>query len=1180
MEASPHVSRVRGAQIDGDLAEIVLVGRHAKSLITRAGSGYAHYGDLAVTRWCGDETRDADGVFVYVRDLDDGQFYSAGLQPAGHAADEYSATLVPGKASFARLDGSVRLSMDVCLDPADDVELRRITITNESGRRRRLEVTSYLEWVLQDAAADASHPAFSKLFVETLFVPSSQLIIARRRPREPRQGVLVGGHWIAYAHNAEETPLEYETSRTNFIGRGRSLRHPAAMDPGRRLSQTAGPVLDPIASLRRTFILPPDESAIIVLALAARGSEAELLARVRPLSIEEVDERFVLAGELGAHHVVEHDLSSPHAKAHLRNSRAGSALYESDGLRIDAAHTFDRAEIDDFLPLQEPGIVEGQQGAPAPDLQFDNGFGGFSASGDEYVIRLRPGADGRLALPPLPWSHVVANPRAGFIATETGAGYTWTANSRENRLTPWSNDPVRDPHSEAIFLRDLDRRVFWSPTPGPAGPLVNHEVSYGFGSVRYEQTSASLHQRVESFVPADDPLKVTRIVLSNQTPEARRLELFFYAELALGNGTRQQVREVRTWFDEETQSVFAVNPSRELSTRVAFASLVSPDAGASLAYSGDAAEFLGQYGELSAPLAVRRDRKLSGRTGNEFDACAALQTTVEIAGGQSVECWVLLGEAEDEATARELIRRYSTAESIAAADAEVRRFWTETLSAVQIETPSPALNLMVNGWLPYQNLSCRMWGRSAYYQSGGAFGFRDQLQDAAALVYHWPELTRAQILRHAASQFVEGDVLHWWHEPSGRGIRTRFADDLLWLPLVAAEYFHTTGDAEMWDEVAPYLTGPALDDGEDERFFAPTRSAETGTIFQHACRAIDRSLAVGEHGLPLFGSGDWNDGMNRVGREGRGESVWMGFFLYYVLERIIPICVARGEHHRADEYREHQTRLRAALNGPGWDGHWYRRAFFDDRTPLGAAASDECQIDALAQAWAVISGGGDAEFCRKSVAAVERRLVDEKASLIRLLDPPFNKMSHDPGYIKGYLPGIRENGGQYTHGVLWFVRAVAEMGRGTRAVELLEMLNPINHARTPEQVAVYQAEPYVVAADVYSVAPHVGRAGWTWYTGSAGWMFRVAAESILGLRVHEGRELVLNPRISAHWPRCRLSLRVPGGGKYQITIENPAGRETDVQQASVDGKPAWVEAGTARIPILADGRTHEVVLQL
>jgi cyclic beta-1,2-glucan synthetase len=1147
-------------------AEHRLAGSKAAALVTAAGTGRFEYDGIAVTRWTGDATRDADGVFVYVRDLENGRVWSAGFQPTAAAADEYSHQFPPGRASYRRVDDGIRVEMDVCLEPERDVELRRVIVTNASGRRRQLEVTSYLEWVLQDAEADASHPAFSKIFVETEIAPERRLILARRRQRCPTQACLAGAHWLACVDGGTGGAVEFETSRLAFLGRGRSLRDPAALEGTRGLAGTAGPVLDPIASLRRAFYLAPDESATIVFALAANYDAAELRTSAEAFSLEEVEQAFARAAQFAD---VSRD-GAPHDGAALDGATR----------RVDPAHETIRAVGAEYLALREVSTKQAGKSSVRDSLEFDNGIGGFSMAGDEYVMRLRPDASGRLALPPLPWSHVVSNPQAGFIATETGAGYTWTVNSRENRLTHWHNDPIVDPHSEALFLRDRDRKVFWSPTPGPCGPNVTHEVRYGFGYARYDQTSGDFVQRVTKFVPKDEPVKIVHLSLTNNGDAARELDVFFYAALALGNGSRRQSQEVETWFDDESQSVFAKNKVREHAERVAFVTLLTPKGGRP-AYTCDREEFLGRHGELSAPQVVRRDQPLSGRTGAGLDACAALQTTLTLTPARSADCWALIGEADSEAEARELIARFANVAALEVALDDIREFWRETLSAVEIKTPSPAMNLMVNGWLPYQNISCRMWGRSAYYQSGGAFGFRDQLQDSAALVYHWPELTRRQILRHAASQFEEGDVLHWWHPPNGQGIRTKFADDLLWLPLIAAEYCDATGDSDLWDQRVPYVTGPQLDDGEAERFLTPTRSGRTDSVYEHACRAIDRSLAVGQHGLPLFGTGDWNDGMNRVGQGGRGESVWMGFFLYHVLERMIPICAARGDNARADRYREHQTRLRAALNGPGWDGQWYRRAFFDDGAPLGTAKADECQIDALVQAWAVLSGAGDADFAKKGMSAVERRLVDEQAGLIRLLDPPFDRMPHDPGYIKGYLPGIRENGGQYTHGVLWFVRALAESGRGSRAVELLDMINPIHHARTSAEVAVYQAEPYVVAADVYSQPPHAGRAGWTWYTGSAGWMWRVAVESILGLAVRDGSELVLDPCISSSWQRCRLRYRLPdGGGEYEITVENPDGRETGVREARLDGDPVRIDDGAARVPLEADGRRHEVTLRL
>jgi cyclic beta-1,2-glucan synthetase len=507
--------------------------------------------------------------------------------------------------------------------------------------------------------------------------------------------------------------------------------------------------------------------------------------------------------------------------------------------------------------------------------------------------------------------------------------------------------------------------------------------------------------------------------------------------------------------------------------------------------------------------------------------------------------------------------------------------WNDLLSAIAIETPDREIDLMVNGWLLYQNLSCRMWGRSAYYQPGGAFGFRDQLQDSAAFMQHHPSISRTQILKHAAQQFNEGDVLHWWHPDTGYGVRTRFSDDLLWLPYIVAEYIEKTGDQSILDEVRPFLNAPTLGEGHQEAYLRPEPSQDQASVYEHCCRSLDRGLTSGAHGLPLIGCGDWNDGFSRVGRLGRGESVWLGFFIDHILARMLPICTRRGDDARVARYASYREKLRAALNSTGWDGAWYRRAYYDNGQAIGSAQSDECQIDAIAQAWAVLSGVAPPERARMAINAAEEWLVDDSAGMIRLLTPAFNATPNDPGYIKGYLPGIRENGGQYTHGVLWLIRAMAEMGRGNRAVELLRMLSPVWHASTQAKVDVYQTEPYVVAADVYGEPPHVGRGGWTWYTGSAGWMFRVAIESILGFTVEGGQTLKINPSISSKWPRCQLKYRVPECTTcYEITIENPSGKESGVTVAQFDGQPAIVENGAAKVPLLRDGGAHQVLVRL
>jgi cyclic beta-1,2-glucan synthetase len=817
-------------------------------------------------------------------------------------------------------------------------------------------------------------------------------------------------------------------------------------------------------------------------------------------------------------------------------------------------------------------------------LEFDNGIGGFAAGGREYVIRLHQDGDGKMRLPPQPWTNVIANEQAGCLVTERGGGYTWVGNSRNNRLTAWHNDPVCDPLAEAIWIRDEAAGVFWSPLPGPTPAQADYEVRHGFGYTKFRHESHELTQETTVFVAVGEPLKFTRLRLVNRSNRPRQLAVFSYLRWVLGTTPAECGAAVTTVYDEPLGAILARNPSCDgRASHVAFSAAVldARHQCTAISHTADGRGFLGPLGDLAAPAAIATQQRLDHHAGSVSEPCAAWQLSVEVGPGESFECTFLLGETADAADAAELIQRFRGPERVAEELDKVIASWRNTLSAVEIETPNRELDFLVNGWLVYQNLSCRLWGRSAYYQSGGAFGFRDQLQDAAALVYHRPDLTRGQILRHAAQQFAEGDVFHWWHPDTGDGLRTRFSDDLLWLPLLTAEYVRTTGDTGLLDEVVPFVTARPLADGEQEAFLRGQRADSDATLYEHCCRALDRGLTTGPHGLPLIGCGDWNDGMNRVGRLGRGESVWLGFFSVFLLDRFLPFCRQHGDQHRADRYTAYRDRLVESLNTVGWDGDWYRRAYYDDGSPIGSAANTECRIDALVQAWAVLSGAAPADRVEKATQAVDEWLVDDQAGLIRLLTPPFDRTPHDPGYIKGYLPGIRENGGQYTHGVLWFIRALAELGRGSRAVELLRMLSPVSHTDTAAGVAKYQAEPYVVAADVYGEPPHVGRGGWTWYTGSAGWMWRVAVESILGLSIDEGRTLVLDPAISSRWPHCRLSYRLPDGDtQYEIMIENPAGKETGVTLATVDGQPAQVAGGAARIPIERDGRRHQVVVRL
>ncbi len=783
----------------------------------------------------------------------------------------------------------------------------------------------------------------------------------------------------------------------------------------------------------------------------------------------------------------------------------------------------------------------------------------------------------------MPWSNVIANESAGCIVTESGAVTSWSANSRENRLTPWFNDPVSDPYGEAFYLRDDDSGVFWSPLPGPAPAPAPYEARHGFGYTSWSHTSHELEQRTITWLPRRDPVKLVRLTLRSTSVRSRTITVMSYAHLVLGGVPWLTAPHVVTQRDADTGAILATNPSRgEFSNRVTFAALVAPASANTVSSTGDRSAFIGTSGSVADPAALHLDAPLDSRVGAGLDPCAAFATTITIPAGGTAEITFLLGEAENESKARALLRTYGDSRAIADSLDEVRNFWHDTLGGVQIETPSPELDLMVNGWLAYQNLACRVWGRSAYYQSGGAFGFRDQLQDSAALLYLDPSLTRSQILLHASHQFVEGDVMHWWHPPTSKGIRTRFSDDLLWLPYITAFYVASTGDDSVLDASAPFVTGPHLEGLEDELFMTPKDSGTKASVYEHCCRAIDRSLTAGVHGLPLMGSGDWNDGMNRVGREGKGESVWLGFFLFTILDEFIPIAEARGDRARASRYRSSQETLGEALNAAGWDGGWYRRAYYDDGTPLGAATGDECKIDAIAQAWSVLSGAAPADRAEIALDAMEKHLVSEKEKLIRLLTPAFDKTPHDPGYIKGYLPGVRENGGQYTHGVLWGVRALAEMGRTERATKLLEMLSPISHGRTAAEVDVYRVEPYVIAADVYGVAPHVGRGGWTWYTGSAGWMYRVALESLLGLTMVGGDRLELRPSVPESWPGFSVRMRLPDRRtRYEIVLTRAAAGVSETQ-VHVDGDQVAdaVTNGAASVALVRDGGVHLVEIAL
>jgi cyclic beta-1,2-glucan synthetase len=809
-------------------------------------------------------------------------------------------------------------------------------------------------------------------------------------------------------------------------------------------------------------------------------------------------------------------------------------------------------------PIQPPVQQEPEAPPPRLRLSFFNGLGGFADGGREYVTVLGEGQ-----YTPAPWVNVVANPSFGFTVSESGSGFTWAHNSRENRLTPWSNDPVNDPPGEVLYVRDEDTGVVWTPTPVPIRETSPYVVRHGQGYTRFEHQSHGIALDLLQFVPPEDPIKISRLVVRNLSDRPRRLTITAYVEWVLGVLRETSAPFIWSEIDEGSRALLAHNRwTEEFGARVAFADL----RGKQRSWTADRCEFLGRNGKPAYPAAMEPGRELSGSVGGGFDPCAALRQPIIVPARESVEVVFLLGQGADADEASRLIQQYRTADLDAIFES-VKTMWDDVLGAVKVSTPDESMTIMLNRWLLYQTLSCRVWARSAFYQSGGAYGFRDQLQDVTALIVVRREIAREHLLRCAARQFVEGDVQHWWHTPSGRGVRTRFSDDRAWLPFALVHYLEVTGDLEVLDEEVPFIKGVALEEGESERYFEPEPAAETGTLYEHCARAIDVSLGVGPHGLPLMGSGDWNDGMNRVGDGGKGESIWLAWFLHLTMSRFLPLAERRGDDERVSRWRAWLESTDAAVERHGWDGNWYRRAYFDDGTPLGSNTSQECKIDSIAQSWGVISGAAPSGRGEQAMRAVEQYLIRRGDGLVLLFTPPFDNWDVDPGYIKGYVPGVRENGGQYTHAALWSVIAFAELGEGDKAAELFSILNPINQTSTRAGIYRYKVEPYAAVADVYAEPPHLGRGGWTWYTGSAGWMYRAGIEWILGFRLR-GEMLHLDPCIPRDWPGFRISFAYHSS-RYDIDVENPLGVMRGIQRVEVDGR----ELPRRGSPVLVNPRT-------
>jgi len=1224
-------------------------------MVTSAGGGYSRWNNLDLTRWKPDTTLDDSGVWLYLQDVDRNVKWSASHQPACASIEEGDVHFHPHMAVYRSRHHDIASLLEVTVAPDEDVEIRRLSLTNHSDETRHVRATSYGEVILTTQANDRRHPAFNKLFIEHEVLDDAHTLLFRRRPRSPAEAQ--SGVYMAHTtalpkgESPEVVRCECETDRARFWA-----------DKGGRTLSGPDDNLDPVFSISQLIEIGPHSTAQIgfVTLVAPSRQQAIGLAR-RYQTWRMINRAFDLAqtrARLELHRLnlgtpqlalMQHVLSAllfPHRAMRAEPARLAANVKGQPGLwayaisgdypvllmrvrdedsltmaqQLVQAHTYWRnrgVQVDLVFSLQQPSsynqelhgqlqrllmrmnsqswlarrggifivsadlmseedrvlldstarvVLDPQRGSLAeqvqvslpigtalPDfmpsrssepiaaettpvlerpahLQFDNGWGGFSSDGKEYVIYLEPNQS-----TPAPWINVISNPDFGFLISERGSGYTWALNSGENRLTPWSNDAVKDAPGEALYVRDEETAEVWSPVPAPCPAHEPYLVRHGAGYSSFEHHSHGLIQHTRFGVARDAPVKIVQLRMQNTWSRPRRITVTFYAEWVMGVNRDGMQQFVVTEFDNESQALLARNAyNAEFGGRVTFLAASKRLHG----LTADRTEFLGRMGDVSQPAALRR-LGLAGTVGAGFDPCGALQLHLDLPAGGMEEIYFILGQGATHDEALKWVHRYQDATAVQAEFEAVQQSWDDILGEVQVETPDPAMNLLLNHWLLYQALACRIWGRSGFYQSSGAYGFRDQLQDVLALLHTRPHLAREHLLRAAQHQFDAGDVLHWWHPPTGRGVRTRCSDDLLWLVYATAHYVHTTGDASVLDESMPLLAGPVLKAGEEDYYGQFATTPERATLFEHCCRAIERGSTMGVHGLPLMGSGDWNDGMNRVGIEGKGESVWLGWFLGATLSSFAEVCERVGQPDRAVTYRERATKIRDAIEQHAWDGEWYLRAFYDDGTPLGSHLGDECQIDAISQSWAVMSGLGEAARAEQAMRAVSEKLVRAEDRCVLLLTPPFDQTTHDPGYIRGYVPGIRENGGQYTHAAIWTAWAFAALGKGNKAGQLFDLLNPIYHADTPEKAARYKVEPYVIAADVYASAGRVGRGGWTWYTGSAGWMYRFGLEAILGIQ-RIGDTVLIKPCIPSHWPGYQVRYRA-GDTAHQIRVEQTNG---------------------------------------
>jgi cyclic beta-1,2-glucan synthetase len=1263
-------------------------------MTTNSGGGYSSWKDIEINRWRADVTSDNWGSFFYIKDVQSEDFWSATFHPTCRQGKKYSASFKADRTEYRRTDFQIETHLEIVVSPEDDAEVRLLTLANLSKTARHIELTSYVELSLAPHSTDAAHPCFNKMFIETEALQDLSGLLAFRRLRGPEDHPIFAGH-VVTAHEPSTQAIQFETDRGLFIGRGRTLTEPLAME--RSLTNSQGYVLDPIFSLRYRIKLEPGQrfqiSFITVIsdqkektlglikkygdmasshrAIEMAWAHAQLELRHLRIHQEEVQ----LFQKLASRVLYPHAQLRPAPERLIRNRRGQSNLWAygiSGDLPIVVVSVADVHEVDlvkqvltahvfwrmrglktDLVILNEEStgyehplfeqlqrllqtfstqIEIGRSGgvyllnsdqipeediilllsvaranliaargslrqqlvapmeattyparlvhnpraeefpsAPLPfvELKFFNEIGGFSVDGREYMIYL-----GAHIQTPAPWVNVIANAEFGTLVSEAGLGSAWYGNSQTNRLTPWSNDPVVNPLSDIVYIRDDASGTYWTPTPGPIRELDPYRVRHGQGYTRFEHNSHGIEQDLTIFVPVDDkgglPLRIQKLRLKNSTNVKRQLSVYAYTEWVLGVDHEKTQMHVITEWDAESQALFAFNRyNADYSNHLAFACSIP----LTLSYTGNRTEFLGRNGNVANPIAMKR-KKLAGLAGAAYDPCAVLQVQVELEPNGEQEVVFILGYAKDEESARKQIIACREKEWVHHMYLGTIAWWDKILGTLFVQTPDIGIDFAFNRWLLYQSLSCRFWGRTAFYQSSGAYGFRDQLQDALSLVYAAPQLARKQILLAASRQFLEGDVQHWWHPPVNGGVRTRISDDLLWLPFVAAQYIRVTKDFSILHEEIPFIKGELLKEDQQEAYFVPEVTEEKANLLDHCRRALRKGLTEGPHGLPLIGGGDWNDGMNLVGIHGKGESVWLAWFLIHVMNDFADLLAWNGQPGSDEGFRAQAKRLAEVVDEAAWDGQWYRRAYFDDGTPLGSHRNAECTIDSLSQSWSVISQAGKPEKIQKALKALEEHLIKVQEKLVLLLTPPFDKSSLEPGYIKGYPPGVRENGAQYTHGSLWVPLAFAMLGEGDKAVDLMRMMHPIAHSSTQDGMQHFRVEPYVLAADIYALQGQMGRGGWTWYTGSAAWMYRIYLEEIFGFKLR-GESLILQPVLPKAWNQVTLYYR-HHTSRYDILIENAPELRAGNIKIEMDG----VLLEGEEIHLENDGKVHQVKVKL